>query len=438
MNTNTAIAIIRNQVIPGTNYRWTIPISGPSICPDRVLYSLAKNNYNLSIENENPFLHEKVMGVIRPTFRAGTVVNGYRIIPFFLSWEFEWIDIHNIGTCECFNNKIIYSVSRYRSNKLIDISIVETYYNPPKVGDTSLSYSSISRISTDNGATWIQNSSSTGYYPIETTTLNCEYEEPNYPALLSYHYDMESMGKTPGFVSELLRTASSEMALSSNNIATTGEVACVIDAVKDLITKGPRKTIARFLSNVPKGYHAMADSWLKYRYVYNTTKSDVQDAMDKLSKSVITGDNSLVHVVRSAGVDGSFSYFVKVKLTNKLQNGVAELHRSLRQYGLAITPYNIWDMIPFSFIVDWFLPIGTSLENLDADFYYHSQFYDINYCEVSELFSKSVVIGNSSFTLSRYNRSVTNSVPTLTWYEENPSRKTVIFRCLDAASLIIG
>jgi hypothetical protein len=39
-----------------------------------------------------------------------------------------------------------------------------------------------------------------------------------------------------------------------------------------------------------------------------------------------------------------------------------DLQSDLRQFGLELTAYNAWDMVPFSFILDWFLKIGNRLE----------------------------------------------------------------------------
>lgn len=43
------------------------------------------------------------------------------------------------------------------------------------------------------------------------------------------------------------------------------------------------------------------------------------------------------------------------------------LDQFLQHYGLQLTPKNIWDAIPFSFVVDWFYSVGKSLESVSRN-----------------------------------------------------------------------
>jgi hypothetical protein len=43
------------------------------------------------------------------------------------------------------------------------------------------------------------------------------------------------------------------------------------------------------------------------------------------------------------------------------------LDQFLQQYGLQLSPKNIWDAIPFSFVVDWFYSVGKSLETVSRN-----------------------------------------------------------------------
>jgi len=47
-------------------------------------------------------------------------------------------------------------------------------------------------------------------------------------------------------------------------------------------------------------------------------------------------------------------------------NPIAVVFNALESLGLNPSAANLWDLIPFSFVVDWFLPIGSVLSRLDA------------------------------------------------------------------------
>lgn len=389
------------------------------------------------IGNEHPVYHSKCRGRVFPLNELR--YNGYTIVEH-RSLSGSMNDGH--GYCN-------YTVEQRLMRDSFDACEVHTYmdgsalylrthqdfttpvWNPGPITYITTSYES------HNGTDWRITGTGSGTHRTIEVNLDPNYPKVNTDLLMrSIEHDV-----APGFVSELLRDAASSMYLSSNNIANAQEVLDIAKDAATLILGGPKKIVGKAANSLrsicgrslPK---LAGDSWLKYRYLYNTTKSDALDFVEKYS--TVVNNDTTYHVIRSGGSTGNTVTHVKVILQDKKQNAVAEMHRKLRTVGLAVTPYNVWDMIPFSFIVDWFLPIGKILENQDAEFFLHSAYYDIVSVTISHKTSVRKQSEYYSLDFTRYNRSVDDHVSTLSWYEENPSKRTVIYRALDAASLLIS
>jgi hypothetical protein len=104
------------------------------------------------------------------------------------------------------------------------------------------------------------------------------------------------------------------------------------------------------------------DIWLGYRYSYETTKADINelalycDRMRNLSgRDSITGHGYFEEYI--GGDRFQFRCSIQAHMDDVI--GIKSFVESV---GLALDGYNSWDLIPYSFIVDWFLHIGDMLE----------------------------------------------------------------------------
>lgn len=100
------------------------------------------------------------------------------------------------------------------------------------------------------------------------------------------------------------------------------------------------------------------DAWLGYRYSYSTTKADLSEAASYMERIMAL---SRTDHIRSNGSCSQGEWRVRCSLTLET-SAFAGLRSTLEKYGLALTAYNAWDMVPYSFIVDWFLAVGDLLE----------------------------------------------------------------------------
>lgn len=239
--------------------------------------------------------------------------------------------------------------------------------------------------------------------------------------------------------------AADQMHYTANNVDNVRQFADVTASLVQILTgHAPKKVLKRILhgTSSPRAFgkqlkELSQSAWLTNRYVVNTTKSDVEDFLNKIgSVDIPPVENS--HIVRAGDTKGNWSCHVKIRSMDKKQNSLAEAHRWAMQHGLGVTPANLWDMIPFSFMVDWFIPVGETLKTLDTEFYFHSAYYEILSYTASRKFTMDVRDRGNTLHVTVYSREVSRRVPVvsnLTY--EDPSSRTVRNRVIDASAIFL-
>jgi hypothetical protein len=113
-----------------------------------------------------------------------------------------------------------------------------------------------------------------------------------------------------------------------------------------------------------------------------------------------------------------------------------QIWTGLYRYGLTPSFYVIWDMIPYSFIVDWFIPVGDILSGYDK-----TRMYDRTY-EFSNLwYSLSYDTADTEAVVHAYTRWTSDSPPEFNGYytldnKGTTSDKVIGYRILDTLSLL--
>lgn len=175
---------------------------------------------------------------------------------------------------------------------------------------------------------------------------------PGYDAFLTHR----EFGMLPGkyelvAASAYLDQAKNLPVANVNSFTTVLETANV---VKNLVTRN-FGGISSLLN--PK------NAWLAYRYSYTTTKSDIDEYVKLTSRltNIIKQDAITSHGYAYSGSTSchcTAHYDPQTLLPNSTR-------KFLEQYGLKLSLVNVWDMIPYSFVVDWFFHIGTFLQDLE-------------------------------------------------------------------------
>jgi len=180
-----------------------------------------------------------------------------------------------------------------------------------------------------------------------------------------------------------------------------------------------------------------ASAWLQYRYAYNTTKSDIEQ-FARMKFGEYLGALSPDRVLRGSIAITGGQLRVKMRLHDDTSDILDSMLISLNQYGLMPGLYNVWDMIPFSFISDWFSSLGDHLQDIDERFYF--RYYKVDELLVS--YKQSLVRDEfwGSTRYMWYDRILLDSMPNWEIYEEEggTKTKTVVKRVLDGFSIIVG
>lgn len=118
---------------------------------------------------------------------------------------------------------------------------------------------------------------------------------------------------------------------------------------------------------------APADLWLEYTFGWTPLIEDIGMAIDVLQGfpeyERVKGAKSAVFTTVSPW-DGGSSATTTAKLTTVCSGGVRVTNPNLllaNQLGFVNPAAVAWDAVPFSFVVDWFIPVGKFLNSYTTD-----------------------------------------------------------------------
>jgi len=155
-----------------------------------------------------------------------------------------------------------------------------------------------------------------------------------------------------------------------------------------------------------------SNQWLELQYGWKPLLSDIHGACDALSKRNKSDWNVTAKATRKKPIDISKSavgtigryvggakgmHSVLVRIDAQPQN---EALISLSSVGITNPLVVAWELVPWSFVVDWFVPVGSYLDSLDAllgfgpCFTSTSSFVKVKWTGKGQ----SVTIGNFSYT----------------------------------------
>lgn len=184
---------------------------------------------------------------------------------------------------------------------------------------------------------------------------------------------------------------------------------------------------------------SLSSAWLSYRYQYGTSKLDAEEAIKFVHRRMDLNGRTQFKCYGTHSIDYKDTRILcrcEFEIENKVLTQVQRIWRSLYTYGLSPSFYTVWDMIPYSFIVDWFIPIGDIMSVWDAQ-HAIEEYYDISNVN----FSLSYDIENDAgCRIRHYTRWLSSTPPELCgryFLEKKTSMKTVGYRILDALSLIL-
>lgn len=159
--------------------------------------------------------------------------------------------------------------------------------------------------------------------------------------------------------------------LDSNWIENLSQIKGTVDVIKPLLLGWK----AVKTGNLQAGKRALIDAYLTYMYVvapgirdFNDIKDNGKNVAQRITINRFSQERRRGIFLTKLPVCDSVAdvaYYSELHLKLK-DNPVAQLMNALESLGLNPSAANLWDLIPFSFVADWFIPIGSVLRRLDA------------------------------------------------------------------------
>lgn len=158
-------------------------------------------------------------------------------------------------------------------------------------------------------------------------------------------------------------------ALESNNLENIAGLKGSFSVLGDLV-----KGYKAFKSgDVLAATKAVSGCYLWYKYAVAPTISDVNDVSKNTSRLVGEISKHRFSNERRRGkftsdrtsFAGTISYFTTYH-TQLKDDVYSTVWNALEKFGLQVDASQIWDLIPFSFVADWFIPIGKTLTEIDS------------------------------------------------------------------------
>lgn len=160
-----------------------------------------------------------------------------------------------------------------------------------------------------------------------------------------------------------------------------GNIGGAIDALGG--RKPSRKAVSGFKKLFPKDpSKAVSNLWLSWTYGWKPLLNDIYGAAEFYNQQItkdrimraratvsISGKSTVNTVKPQVGWEmrhtttRSWKYSCKLVIFYKVVN---DNSKTIAQLGLMNPAVIAWELLPFSFVADWFLPVGNFLQSLDA------------------------------------------------------------------------
>lgn len=247
------------------------------------------------------------------------------------------------------------------------------------------------------------------YFPGTYNGFNRVYQLPSFPshlldtALIRARMAMKRTDVNVG-------VAFAERALTARLV---GDTAASIARSIRFLRRGQFIRAANAVGLSKDAVHAKSVSAniLAVQYGWSPLLQDIDGACSALAKLEsrdwrITGKGAAKEIIRSSYRDESGEFFagdasglfgVFVRIDAIPEQGILQSYSAL---GLTNPALIAWELVPFSFVVDWMLPVGSWLESLDAMLGYNEPFCSISMLKKCEWKLK----GLSGRTSSRSSR----------------------------------
>lgn len=161
------------------------------------------------------------------------------------------------------------------------------------------------------------------------------------------------------------------------------------------------------------GIKSISQAWLEYRYGWAPLCQTVYDAANE-SLNLVLNKSSSYRVRSSQAVETGDIQTANMYSVGPIDGRVTRSGRHVCEIGIklsnpqhdparwsSLNPVSIaWELVPYSFVVDWFLDVGGYLRNMETALLYSNRFMG-GYCTRGTFYDATfeAVAGNAEYTL---------------------------------------
>lgn len=191
-----------------------------------------------------------------------------------------------------------------------------------------------------------------------------------------------------------------EAGFDGNGIALASDLTHTVSSARDTI-----KSIGGLAGK--RKANALASVYLSFRYGWKLLMSDVTSLSQAMKRNVASRFTRCTamssHTVN--GVTTQCTYQVYYDKYGGILKEMSSLDQMTQELDLEMSLGNLWDMVKYSFVLDWFADVGSVLESVDS-FYNVAYRYDVVAAGKSLKVSRSnTPVGyTGSFTETAYRR----------------------------------
>lgn len=128
---------------------------------------------------------------------------------------------------------------------------------------------------------------------------------------------------------------------------------------------------------------AVSSAWLELQYGWRPLLSDLYGAAELIAQKHIKEERTRAR--KSASVSGNYREYTQTRLCTKVGNGIWKYtvvytlyyatsdsgYKTATQVGVTNPALVAWELVPWSFVIDWFIPVGNWISSWDATYGLH-------------------------------------------------------------------
>lgn len=114
---------------------------------------------------------------------------------------------------------------------------------------------------------------------------------------------------------------------------------------------------------------SLADLWVSSQYGLKLTALDTIDLVESVARKLQSDPRGLFSVSRGSAFRDGVTCHVKMYYDPTTRNGFASAMANLFEWDLFPSLQNVWDVVPYSFVVDWFVDVEDFLTAIDTRTY---------------------------------------------------------------------